>query len=127
MSKNLFEEIKINAITSTAAAINIICAPNSKYQSPNIETPIIPIILYNCSTRTIGAVYSLGNPNYVFNSCDFISSPIFPGVIDNAKPDRYIFRLSLIGTCISEFFSNKFHLVKIAIQLRGINNKIIGK
>ena len=114
-------------ITSNDAAINIICAPNSKYQSPNIETPIIPIMLYNCSTKTIGAVFSLGIPNLFFNSCDFISSPTFPGVIDNAKPDRYIFRLSLTGTCMFEFFNNKFHLVKRTIQQRGINNKIIGK
>ena len=100
LSKNLFEEIKTNTMASNDAANNIICTPNSKYQIPNIETPIIPIILYNCSTRTIGAVLSLGIPNFVFNICDFISSPTFPGVIDNAKPDKYILKLSLIGTCM---------------------------
>ena len=60
--------MKMNAITSKAPAISIICAPNSKYKIPSIETPIIPMILYNCSTTTIGAVFSLGIPNFVFRS-----------------------------------------------------------
>ena len=54
---------------------------------PKKETIIIPITVYNCSNITIGIVFVSGTPNFAFNKYDFINSPTFPGIIDNANPE----------------------------------------
>ena len=125
--KVFLDEIRINTKTNKAVKNPTTYVPNSKYQIPKNDKNTKPITLYNCSNITIGTVLLLGIPNFVFSSWDFIKSPIFPGITDNAKLEKKITKLSFFGIKILEFFNSKCHLANSINQPDVTSEIIIGK
>ena len=58
---------------------------------------------------------------------DFISAPIWPGVISKAGPDKKTNMLFFSGTCISQFLSKKCHFMKAGTQLAVTRKRMRGK
>jgi hypothetical protein len=93
--KSDFERKAMKIPIRTQDAIRITIPLKSKYNIPRLDIIIMPIALYNLSTRIIGAVIFLGILKFSFNNSHFNNSPTFPGVILKGKPLRKIWKFFL--------------------------------
>ena len=73
--KSDFERKAIKIPIRAQDAIRITVPLKSKYHIPRLDIIIMPIALYNLSTRIIGAVIFLGILKFSFNNSHFNNSP----------------------------------------------------
>ncbi len=74
----------------------------------------------------MGTVLLLAIPYLVFNNWDLTSSPTFPGIIVNAKPEVKTKKLSFVGMKIFAFRNNNCHLKNNTNHPDVTSKRIIG-